>query len=138
MNALRNSGQEENDISRLPKLITVFLAESLRVIMDPKHILYEKVNSFFLQRPTLDLGDIPMFYTLSNSGEHFELEVMWLFNVMNAGLDDPLVLPPNCAGFNLRCRLRLVEDTLSSSVSVCIDHELGDLRRESPDFRRRS
>jgi hypothetical protein len=93
MNALRNSGQEENGISRLPKLITVFLAESLRVIMDPKHVIYEKVNSFFLQRPTLDLDDIPMFYTLSNSGEYFELEVMWLFNVMNAGLDDPLVQP---------------------------------------------
>jgi hypothetical protein len=138
MNALRNSGQEENGISRLPKLITVFLAESLRVIMDPKHILYEKVNSFFLQRPTLDLGDIPMFYTLSNSGEHFELEVMWLFNVMNAGLDDPLVLPPNRARSNCRCRLHLLEDTLSSSVSVCIAHELGGLRRGSPDFRGRS
>jgi len=91
MNALRNSGQEGNLISRLPKLITVFLAESLRVIMDPKHILYEKVNSFFLRRPTLDLDDIPMFYTLSNSGEYFELEVTWLFNILNAGLDDPLV-----------------------------------------------
>jgi len=138
MNALRNSGQGKNGISRLPKLITVFLAESLRVVMDPKHILYEKVNSFFLQRPILDLGDIPMFYTLSNSGEHFELEVMWLFNVMTAGLDDPLVLPTNRVGSNRRCRLRLVADTLSSSVSVCIALELGDLRRESPDCRERS
>jgi hypothetical protein len=61
-------------------------------MMDPKHILYEKVNTFFLQRPSLDFDDVPMFYSLSNSGEHFEQEVNWLLNFMMAGLDDPLVI----------------------------------------------
>jgi len=92
MNVIRNSGGEEDGISRIPKLTTIFLGESLRVMMDPKHILYEKVNTFFLQRPTLDFDDVPMFYSLSNSGEHFEQEVNWLLNIMMAGLDDPLVI----------------------------------------------
>ena len=91
MNLIRNSGREDKGFSRIPKLITIFLGESLRVMMDPKHILYEKVNTIFLQRPTLDFDDLPMFYSLSNSGEHFEQEVNWLLNIMIAGLDDPLV-----------------------------------------------
>ena len=91
MNVIRNSGGED-EISRIPKLTAIFLGESLRVMMDPKHILYEKVNTFFLQRPTLDFDDVPMFYSLSNSGEHFEQEVNWLLNIMMAGLDDPLVI----------------------------------------------
>jgi hypothetical protein len=61
--------------------------------MNPKDILYEKVNKFFLQRPSLDLDDIPMFYALSNSGQHFEYEVNWLLDIIIAGLNDPSVLP---------------------------------------------
>ena len=81
----------DNTIFRIPKLTAVFLGESLRILMNPQHILYEKVNSFFLQRPSLDLDDVPMFYTLSNSGESFEQEVEWLLDVLIAGLDDELV-----------------------------------------------
>lgn len=85
MDVTRNSG---NPQTRLPKFITVFLSESLQVMMNPSHILYEKVNTFFLQRPALDLNDIPMFYTLANSGQHFEQEVIWLLDIVKAGLDD--------------------------------------------------
>lgn len=93
MNVVRNSWRQGDEISRIPKLTTIFLGESLRVMMDPKHILYEKVNSFYLQRPVLDFDDIPMFYSLSNSGEHFEQEVNWLLNIVIAGLDDSAVSP---------------------------------------------
>jgi Nucleolar pre-ribosomal-associated protein 1 len=85
MNSVRNSGMGE-EYQSIPKLIGVFLAESLQVIMNPQHILYEKVNTFFLQRPALDLEDIPMFYSLSNSGEYFEREVDWLLDIMIAGV----------------------------------------------------
>jgi Nucleolar pre-ribosomal-associated protein 1 len=91
VNSLRNSGTGDDETQRISKMIAVFLGESLQVIMDPKHILYEKVNVFFLQRPSLDLDDIPMFYSLSNSGEHFELEVIWLLDILIAGLDDETV-----------------------------------------------
>ena len=61
--------------------------------MDPQHILYEKVNVFFLQRPSLDVDDIPMVYALSNTGEYFEKEVDWLLDILIAGLDDKQVHP---------------------------------------------
>jgi hypothetical protein len=81
-------------IFRFPKLIALFLSESLQVLMNPQHALYEKVNTFFLQRPVLDLQDIPMFYSLSNSGDSFEQDVEWLLDVLIGGLDDHLVWLP--------------------------------------------
>ena len=91
MNAVRNSGDGKDEVSRIPKLIALFLGESLQVITDPQHILYEKVNTFFLQRPALDFEDIPMFYTLSNSGEYFEADVNWLLDILIAAIGDPAV-----------------------------------------------
>ena len=66
----------------------MFLSEALQALMDPQHILYEKINVFFLQRPSLDLDDIPMAYALSNTGDYFENEVGWLLDLVIAGLDD--------------------------------------------------
>ena len=91
MRALINVVRSAGDGGRLPKLITLFLAKCLRVLTDPKHILYEKVNFFLLQRPFLDLNDIPMFYSLSNTGDHFEFEVDWILEIITASLDDDLV-----------------------------------------------
>lgn len=109
MNAIRNSRFTSEDLLWVPKLTSVFLARSLNVLMDPKHILYGKINSFFLQRPWLDLEDIPMFYSLSYSGEHFEREVDWLLDTIVAGFDDALVffhkLVPDC-----RCLMCWIED----------------------------
>ena len=91
MNGLRNVNALNTTVTRIPKLITVFLSQALQVLMDPGHMLYEKVCVFFLQRPSLDLEDIPMFYSLSNSGDYFEQEVSWLLDVISAGVDDPTV-----------------------------------------------
>lgn len=93
MRALIGVVRNSEGSGRLPKLITLFLGECLPILMEPKHILYEKVNSFLLQRPSLDLNDIPMFYSLSNTGEHFDAEVDWLFTIITASLDDDMVFP---------------------------------------------
>jgi len=103
---IRNSGNVEIEMPRFPKHIAVFLGEALRVMMDPGHILYEKVNSFFLQRPSLDLDDIPMFYALSNSGEHFEQEVNWLLTILIAGAQDTMVYLAHSCTTEVRSRLR--------------------------------
>ena len=94
MNAVRNSGDGTYEMPRIPKLVALFLGQALQVMMDPSHILYEKVNTFFLQRPALDLSDIPMFYTLSNSGQYFETEVNWLMDILIAAVGDPAVESP--------------------------------------------
>jgi Nucleolar pre-ribosomal-associated protein 1 len=113
MNAVRNSGPQHIDSAsfRFPKLMAVFLGEALQVLMNPQHILYEKVNTFFLQRPVLDLQDIPMFYTLSISGDSFEQEVEWLLDVLITGLDDELVPP--------RMNLILMIEYHGSSTTTC-------------------
>ena len=88
---IRNSGCQRADTSqtRISKLIAIFLSSSLQVMMNPQHILFEKVNTFFLQRASLELDDVPMFYALSNSGEFFEEEVEWLLDILIATTDDP-------------------------------------------------
>jgi hypothetical protein len=91
INGIRNSSQGDEQPT-IPKIVAVFLAESLQVIMNPQHILYEKVNTFLLQRTALDLKDIPMFYSLSNTGNYFEREVDWLLDIMIAGLHDEMVV----------------------------------------------
>ena len=90
---IRNSGDQEGGVipARISKMMAIFFGKSLQVMMNPQHILYEKVNSFFLQRPALELDDVPMFYTLANSGEYFEEEVDWLMDILIAGLDDDAV-----------------------------------------------
>jgi hypothetical protein len=95
VNYIRNTDYHLTDTEypRIPKFLTVFLSEALQVLLDPQHILYEKVNVFFLQRPSLDLNDIPMAYALSNTGEYFEKEVGWLLDLLIAGLDDQQVHP---------------------------------------------
>jgi len=93
INMIRNSGDQEGGVipARISKMMAIFFGKSLQVMMNPQHILYEKVNSFFLQRPALELDDVPMFYTLANSGEYFEEEVDWLMDILIAGLDDDAV-----------------------------------------------
>jgi hypothetical protein len=91
MKALTNVVRNSNDIGRLPKLIALFLAECLPILNEPKHVLYAKVNSFLLQRPSLDVNDIPLFYSLANTGDHFEAEVDWLLKMLASGLDDDMV-----------------------------------------------
>jgi Nucleolar pre-ribosomal-associated protein 1 len=107
MNIVRNAGDGGSVITRLPKLISLFLAKCLPILMEPRHILYEKVNSFLLQRPSLDLRDIPMFYSLSNTGNHFEAEVDFLLNIITAGFDDNTVFPNSFMSFlitdSIRC-----------------------------------
>jgi hypothetical protein len=52
----------------VPPLLCAFVARALPVLLRPGHWLYAGLNSFLLQRPTLDLGDVPMLYGLLNSG----------------------------------------------------------------------
>jgi hypothetical protein len=95
MNVIRNSSHEgPSQEARISKMMGIFLGKSLQVMMNPQHILYEKVNAFFLQRPALDLDDVPMFYSLSNSGEFFEEEVDWLLDILIASMDDVAVVSP--------------------------------------------
>jgi hypothetical protein len=62
---LRMSVEKENQ--RLPSIISVFLAETCMVIIEPGTTLYKPIVQFLLLKPTLDLTNVPEFYKLFNS-----------------------------------------------------------------------
>jgi hypothetical protein len=88
---LRNSLEKENQ--RLPTVISVFLAETVLVVIEPGKLnavfillicerlrlvynyvahlkgtsLYKPIMSFLLIKPAMDLANVPEFYKLFNS-----------------------------------------------------------------------
>ncbi|EKX47056.1 hypothetical protein GUITHDRAFT_106970 [Guillardia theta CCMP2712] len=49
-------------LQKLPVIVTCFVAESIPIVLRPAHPLFQPVTSFLLQRPFLDLNEIPMLY----------------------------------------------------------------------------
>lgn len=67
----------------IPSLITVFLYESLNILMKPQNNLYKSINKFLINKPSIDLKDIPMFYTLLNSGnEEYKSDRGWIMRYL--------------------------------------------------------
>ena len=82
INLLRNSLEKENQ--RLPSIISVFLAESVMVIVEPGTTLYKPIVQFLLLKPTLDLTNVPEFYKLFNSSSlQFKTERKWILNILS-------------------------------------------------------
>ncbi|GBC41626.2 ribosome 60S biogenesis N-terminal-domain-containing protein [Rhizophagus irregularis DAOM 181602=DAOM 197198] len=89
LNLLKNSitNRDNDDIQRIPTIITIFIAHSLYIFMNPGHFMYPLINRFLLQRPFLDLKDIPMFYSLfQSSTNNYQKEKVWILRLLSAGL----------------------------------------------------
>ena len=86
LKALRDAIPEEN--MSLTPCTTVFVGRAVRIALHPENVpLYPIVNKFLLQRPVLDLDDVPLFYSLFNSSsEAFRAERIWLLRLLAAGL----------------------------------------------------
>ena len=73
--------------ARLPALVCLFVAEALDVALKPTHAHYQVINSFLLKKPTLDLNDVPLFYTMFNhGGQHHRARRSWLLNYLGDGV----------------------------------------------------
>lgn len=86
---MKNSitNRDNDDIQRIPTIITIFIAHSLYIFMNPGHFMYPLINRFLLQRPFLDLKDIPMFYSLfQSSTNNYQKEKVWILRLLSAGL----------------------------------------------------
>jgi hypothetical protein len=82
INLLRNSLEKENQ--RLPSIISVFLAETVMVIIEPGTTLYKPLVQFLLLKPTLDLTNVPEFYKLFNSSSpQYKTERKWILNILS-------------------------------------------------------
>ncbi|KAF9959147.1 hypothetical protein BGZ72_010277 [Mortierella alpina] len=90
LNALKNSVVDRDDgmaPPRLPAAITTFVAHALATLLRPDHFMYPHVNKFCLQRPTIDLEDIPMFYSMFNSSsDQHRKERVWMLRLLAASL----------------------------------------------------
>lgn len=89
LDTLKNSivDREDNVAPRIPTVITTFVAHALSTLLRPDHFMYPHVNKFCLQRPTIDMEDIPMFYSLFNSSsEQHRKERVWMLRLLAASL----------------------------------------------------
>ncbi|CAG8579793.1 1637_t:CDS:10 [Paraglomus occultum] len=90
LNALKNAITERESIEspqRIPTIITVFVALSLTIFLNPAHTMYPLINRFLLQRPIIDLEDVPMFYQLMySSSSNSQKDRVWILRLLSAGL----------------------------------------------------
>ncbi|CAG8450593.1 16464_t:CDS:10 [Cetraspora pellucida] len=91
LNSLKNSivdrDNENKPLQRIPTIISVFIAHALNVFTNPAHFMYPIINKFLLQRPILDLEDVPMFYSLFHtSSKNYQKERVWILRLLSAGL----------------------------------------------------
>ncbi|KAG9324490.1 hypothetical protein KVV02_006084 [Mortierella alpina] len=89
LDALKNSivDREDGMAPRLPAAITTFVAHALATLLKPDHFMYPHINKFCLQRPTIDLEDIPMFYSMFNSSsDQHRKERVWMLRLLAASL----------------------------------------------------
>jgi hypothetical protein len=87
-NAIVPTDQDSHPI--IPSLITMFFAHAISILIKPESFLYPLVNKFTLQRPIIDLEDVPMFYELFySSHEQNRMERMWILKLLLHGLKTP-------------------------------------------------
>lgn len=79
------------NIKPIPSIIASFIAQSLMILLKPESDMYPVINTFLLQRPLLDLDDIPLFYSLFySSGTNSRSERIWILRLLKNGLNSDL------------------------------------------------
>ncbi|KAH9007194.1 ribosome 60S biogenesis N-terminal-domain-containing protein [Lactarius hatsudake] len=70
---------EEGTSSRLPSFTTLLLSHALRGVFYPENFIYPLTARFLLQRPELDITDVPMLYSmLYSSSDDWKRERSWI------------------------------------------------------------
>ncbi|KAF5379860.1 hypothetical protein D9757_007247 [Collybiopsis confluens] len=73
---------------RLPSYTTLLLVHALRGVFYPSNFVYPITARFLLQRPTLDIGDVPMLYSMlySSAEEHGKKDRAWIIRMLADGM----------------------------------------------------
>jgi nucleolar pre-ribosomal-associated protein 1 len=78
---------DEDNVQRLPSYISLLLFHALRGIFYPANFIYPHTARFLLQRPTLDLKDVPMLYgMLYSSSDEWKKERAWIIRFLADGM----------------------------------------------------
>jgi len=75
-------------VPRLPTYATLLLSHALRAIFYPTTFLYPLTARFLLQRPTLDISDVPMLYGMlySSSDDNWKKDRAWMIKFLADGM----------------------------------------------------
>ncbi|KAI8916775.1 ribosome 60S biogenesis N-terminal-domain-containing protein [Powellomyces hirtus] len=107
--------QGRGDTQRIPSIMALFIAQALMVAIKPEHEMYPLINRFFLQRPVVDMEDIPMFYELFYSAsDNCRKERVWMLRLLTCGLK-------SAADYRLYKRRHVVDILLSFYPSPLAD-----------------
>ncbi|CAK5281477.1 unnamed protein product [Mycena citricolor] len=87
LNVLRNAISESEPAKRLPSYATLTIAHALRGIFYPAHFTYPLTARFLLQRPSIDLTDVPLLYgMLYSSSDDWKKERGWIIRFIADGM----------------------------------------------------
>lgn len=72
---------------RLPTYTTLILLHALRAIFYPSNFIYPRTARFLLQRPEMDIGDVPMLFgMLYSSSDEWKKERGWIIRMLADGM----------------------------------------------------
>jgi nucleolar pre-ribosomal-associated protein 1 len=84
---VRGSQPSSIEGSRLPSYLTLFLAHALRGVFYPAGFSYPHTARHLLQRPELDLTDVPMFLSMIfSSSDDWKRDRVWMLRLVRDGL----------------------------------------------------
>ncbi|KAI9448397.1 ribosome 60S biogenesis N-terminal-domain-containing protein [Lactarius indigo] len=89
---------KESTSLRLPSFTTLLLSHALRGVFYPENFIYPLTARFLLQRPELDITDVPMLYAmLYSSSDDWKKERSWILKfiadaMLSAGEEEWKVL----------------------------------------------
>lgn len=67
----------------LPTITTLFIAHALRSVTTPSGFIYPVISHFLLQRPELDVSDVPLLYSLLyTASDRYKQERMWILRFL--------------------------------------------------------
>ncbi|PWY98329.1 hypothetical protein BCV70DRAFT_238879 [Testicularia cyperi] len=77
------SGSAEVSAPYLPVATTLFITHALRAVASPASFVYPSISHFMLQRPELDIGDVPLLYNLLYSAsDRYRQERIWMLRFL--------------------------------------------------------
>ncbi|KAJ4475724.1 hypothetical protein J3R30DRAFT_3706325 [Lentinula aciculospora] len=73
---------------RLPSYTTLLLAHALRGVFYPSNFVYPITARFLLQRPTLDISDVPLLFGMlySSAEDHGKKDRAWIIRMLADGM----------------------------------------------------
>lgn len=118
--------------ARIPAYTTLILCHALRGVFYPSNFIYPLTARFLLQRPELDIHDVPMLFGMlySTSDEDWRKERAWIIRFLADGMmstDDWKVLKRRHTWDLLASMFQSEADQALRSGILEVNHPLSDI-----------